>query len=57
MHDCGTICEENQQLQEELKASKDYIKELYYFDRLTKLPNLKMLNKRLNESKAKEKQS
>lgn len=55
MHDCGTICEENQQLQEELKASKDYIKELYYFDRLTKLPNLKMLNKRLNESKAKEK--
>lgn len=55
MHDCGKLCEENQQLQEELRATKDYVNELYYYDSLTKLPNLRMLHQRLNQSTAKEK--
>lgn len=55
MHDCGELCEENQQLQEKLKASEEYIKELYYYDSLTKLPNLKKLHKRLKNFIAEEK--
>lgn len=55
MHDCGKLCEENQQLQEKLKASEEYINELYYYDSLTKLPNLKKLHKRLKNSTAEEK--
>ena len=55
MHDCGELGVKNQQLQEKLRASKDYINELYYYDGLTKLPNRKKMFERFNHSKAQEK--